>query len=102
LFGIRTGQWVSTQVAAVALLIGAVNGPIALGAAAFPAIALLAVTWLRLRGRWAFEWLEHRPALRRPPAYVAQAAEGDRRPAGVRGARRPGSSRPSWPATPPR
>jgi len=57
LFGIRTGQWVSTQVAAVALLVGAVNGPIALAAAAFVAIALLAVTWLRLRGRWAFEWL---------------------------------------------
>ncbi|MFI7539672.1 type VII secretion protein EccE [Actinoplanes sp. NPDC049599] len=57
LFGIRTGQWVSTQVAAVALLVGAVNGPIALAAAAFVAIVLLAVTWLRLRGRWAFEWL---------------------------------------------
>jgi type VII secretion protein EccE len=57
LFGIRTGQWVSTQVAAVALLIGAINGPIVLAAAAFLAIVLLAVTWLRLRGRWAFEWL---------------------------------------------
>ena len=57
LFGIRTSQWVSTQVAAVALLIGAVNGPLALGAAAFVAVILLAVTWLRLRGRWAFEWL---------------------------------------------
>ena len=55
LFGIRTGQWVSTQVAAVALLVGALNGPIALAAAAFVAIVLLAVTWLRLRGRWAFE-----------------------------------------------
>jgi type VII secretion protein EccE len=57
LFGIRTGQWVSTQVAAVALLIGAVNGPLVLAAAAVLAIVLLAVTWLRLRGRWAFEWL---------------------------------------------
>nr|WP_280526222.1 type VII secretion protein EccE [Couchioplanes caeruleus] len=57
LFGIRTSQLVSTQVAVVALLIGAANGPIALGAAAFAAIVLLALTWLRLRGRWAFEWL---------------------------------------------
>ena len=57
LFGIRTGQLVSTQVAAVALLIGAVNGPLVLGAAVFVAIILLAITWLRLRGRWAFEWL---------------------------------------------
>lgn len=56
-FGIRTSQLVSTQVAAVALLIGATNGPIALGAAVFVAVVLLAITWLRLRGRWAFEWL---------------------------------------------
>ncbi len=57
LFGIRTSQLVSTQVASVALLTGAVNGPLALGAATFVAVVLLAVTWLRLRGRWAFEWL---------------------------------------------
>jgi type VII secretion protein EccE len=57
LFGIRTGQLVSTQLAAVALLIGAVAGPIALAAAVFLAVVLLAITWLRLRGRWAFEWL---------------------------------------------
>ncbi|GGQ70566.1 type VII secretion protein EccE [Couchioplanes azureus] len=56
-FGIRTGQLVSTQLAAVALLIGAANGPVGLGAAAFAAVVLLALTWLRLRGRWAFEWL---------------------------------------------
>nr|WP_106127063.1 type VII secretion protein EccE [Pseudosporangium ferrugineum] len=56
-FGIRTGQLVSTQVAAATVLIGAVNGPVALGAAVFVAIILLALTWLRLRGRWAFEWL---------------------------------------------
>nr|BFE77208.1 hypothetical protein GCM10020092_105090 [Actinoplanes digitatis] len=57
LFGIRTGQWVSTQVAIVALLVGAINGPLGLAAGAFLAAILLAVTWLRLRGRWAFEWL---------------------------------------------
>ncbi|WP_238547221.1 type VII secretion protein EccE [Actinoplanes friuliensis] len=48
---------VSTQVAAAALLVGAINGPITFAAAAFLAVILLAVTWLRLRGRWAFEWL---------------------------------------------
>ena len=75
LFGIRTGQWVSTQVAAVALLIGAVNGPIALAAGVLVAIALLAVTWLRLRGRWAFEWLGTgmRFASRRHGVAVADA-----------------------------
>jgi type VII secretion protein EccE len=57
LFGIRTSQWVSTQVAAVALLLGAANGPIALGAGTFVAVVLLSATWLRLRGRWAFQWL---------------------------------------------
>ncbi|MET8153089.1 type VII secretion protein EccE [Actinoplanes sp. NPDC049668] len=57
LFGIRTGQWVSTQVATAALLVGAINGPIGLGAGVLLAAILLAVTWLRLRGRWAFEWL---------------------------------------------
>jgi len=57
LFGMRTGQLVATQVAAVALLIGAGNGIIALAAAAPFALALLALTWLRLRRRWAYEWL---------------------------------------------
>ena len=57
LFGMRTGQLVASQVAAVALLIGAGNGIIALAAAALFALALLALTWLRLRRRWAYEWL---------------------------------------------
>jgi type VII secretion protein EccE len=57
LFGMRAGQVVATQVAAVALLIGAVNGTIALAAAALVALVILAFTWLRLRGRWAYEWL---------------------------------------------
>ncbi|MBB4766963.1 type VII secretion protein EccE [Actinoplanes digitatis] len=43
--------------AIVALLVGAINGPLGLAAGAFLAAILLAVTWLRLRGRWAFEWL---------------------------------------------
>jgi type VII secretion protein EccE len=57
LFGIRATQLVGTQVAAVVLLIGAVNGTVALAAAAVPAGLILALTWLRLRGRWIFEWL---------------------------------------------
>jgi type VII secretion protein EccE len=56
LFGLRTGQLVSTQVAAVLLLAGAVHGRITFAAAAMTVVVMLAMTWLRLRGRWAFEW----------------------------------------------
>src|SRR4030095_7918406 len=56
LFGIRTGQLVSTQTAAVVLLAGAVSGRIAFAAAALVVVVMLAITWLRLRGRCAFEW----------------------------------------------
>jgi type VII secretion protein EccE len=58
LFGVRAGQLVSTQVAAAGVLIGAVSGTIALAAAVALAIIVLALTWLRMRGRWAFEWLD--------------------------------------------
>ncbi|MGK5680361.1 type VII secretion protein EccE [Actinoplanes sp. URMC 104] len=57
MFGIRAGQLVATQVAAVAVALGALNGPIGLVAGGVLALAVLALTWLRLRGRWAFEWL---------------------------------------------
>src|SRR5919107_543651 len=57
LFGIRTGQLVSTQVAAVVLLAGAVYGTVTFAVAAMTVLMMLAWTWLRLRGRWAFEWL---------------------------------------------
>nr|WP_242624917.1 type VII secretion protein EccE [Krasilnikovia cinnamomea] len=57
LFGIRAGQLIGSQLAAVAVLIGAAHGPITLAAGAALAVVLLAVIWLRLRGRWAFEWL---------------------------------------------
>jgi type VII secretion protein EccE len=57
LLGARTGQIVSTQFAAALLLVGAGHGTVGLVAAALPAAAVLAVTWLRLRGRWAFEWI---------------------------------------------
>lgn len=57
ILGMRTGQLVATQVAIVLVLAGAVQGPIVLAATAFLAVVLLALTWVRLRGRWAFEWL---------------------------------------------
>jgi type VII secretion protein EccE len=57
LFGIRVSQLIGTQVAAAAVLIGALNGPIALFAGAVLAFLVLALTWLRLRGRWVFEWI---------------------------------------------
>ncbi|HEY0002493.1 MAG TPA: type VII secretion protein EccE [Actinoplanes sp.] len=57
LFGLRAGQLVATQVAAVALLIGAINGTVAFAAGAAVALAVLALAWLRLRGRWVFQWL---------------------------------------------
>jgi type VII secretion protein EccE len=57
LFGMRAGQVVCTQVAAAAVLAGAVQGSVALAASVALAIVLLALTWLRMRGRWAFQWL---------------------------------------------
>ncbi len=56
LFGVRTGQVVATQLAAALLLLGAGGGTLALIATVLLAAAVLAVTWVRLRGRWAFEW----------------------------------------------
>ena len=57
LFGARAGQLVATQIAAVAVLIGAVNGTVGLAAGAVVALIVLALTWVRMRGRWIFEWL---------------------------------------------
>src|SRR3712207_6281362 len=57
LLGIRAGQLVTTQVAAVLVLAGAVYGTITLALATFTSVVLLALAWLRLRGRWAFEWV---------------------------------------------
>ena len=56
MFGARTGQIVSTQLAVALLLAGAAQGAVALVAAALPAAALLALTWIRFRSRWVFEW----------------------------------------------
>jgi ESX secretion system protein EccE len=57
LFGVRAGQLVTTQAAAVAVLAGGVYGTIPLAAGVALAIVLIALAWLRMRGRWAFEWL---------------------------------------------
>ena len=58
IFGIRIGQLVSTQLAAAVLLHRRRQRPDSAGRrGVFTAIVLLAITWLRLRGRWAFEWL---------------------------------------------
>jgi type VII secretion protein EccE len=57
LFGIRAGQLVATEVAAAAVLAGAVGGTVTLAVAVALAVVLVALTWLRMRGRWAFEWL---------------------------------------------
>ena len=57
LFGVRAGQVVATQLAAVTVLIGSIIGIPALVAAAVVALAMLTATWLRPRGRWLFEWL---------------------------------------------
>src|SRR5690242_3016383 len=57
LFGVRVGQLVATQLAAAALLVGAVGGAIGLAAGLVVALLLLAMAWLRVRGRWVFEWL---------------------------------------------
>jgi type VII secretion protein EccE len=57
LFGVRASQLIGTQVALVALLIGAVNGPIGIVAGTVVALGVLALTWLRMRGRWVFQWI---------------------------------------------
>jgi type VII secretion protein EccE len=57
MLGARTGQIVATQVAVATLAIGAAQGAIALAVAALVAVAVLAVTWMRMRRRWAFEWV---------------------------------------------
>lgn len=57
LFGIRTGQLVATQVAVVALVVGAIIGIAGLAVATLITLLILTLTWLRIRGRWALEWL---------------------------------------------
>ena len=87
LLGIRTGQLLATEVAGVAVLLGALNGTIALAAAVAFAIIALALSWLRLHGRWAFEWLT--TAMRY--GRRRRAAPPDAGPTGLLGLVAPGS-----------
>ena len=57
LFGVHLEQLVATQVAAVLVVVGAIDSIFARTAGVTIATAILTVTWLRLRGRWTFEWL---------------------------------------------
>ncbi|WP_157751855.1 type VII secretion protein EccE [Actinoplanes derwentensis] len=57
MLGVRPEQIVATQVAVVLVLTGLVLGGIAMVPAVAVAAGVLALTWLRLRGRWAFQWL---------------------------------------------
>jgi type VII secretion protein EccE len=83
LFGARAEQIVGTQVAAVLVLAGLAVGGLALVPAVAGAAGLLALTWLRFRGRWAFEWLgvmtryagrRRTAAISSPTALLAYAA----------------------------
>ncbi|MEU4559220.1 type VII secretion protein EccE [Actinoplanes sp. NPDC023936] len=47
----------STQAAAVLILLGVVNGDLGVALATAGAAGLLAMTWVRIRERWAFQWL---------------------------------------------
>ncbi|SCG18873.1 type VII secretion protein EccE [Micromonospora echinofusca] len=55
--GVRAGQVVATQVAVAAVVAAAGRGVLATMAAVGVAALLLPVAWVRLRGRWLFEWL---------------------------------------------
>ena len=76
LFGVRAGQLVGTQVAAAALLVGAISGTIGLAAGFVVALLVLAFTWLRWRGRWVFEWLGVLLRFTRRPRTSAAGAGG--------------------------
>lgn len=77
-FGIRPGQLLSTQLAAAILLIGLGRGMVPLIASGLLAGSVLALTWLRLRRRWAFEWFATavRYATRRHTLPIDPAPEG--------------------------
>ncbi|XBP96758.1 type VII secretion protein EccE [Micromonospora sp. CCTCC AA 2012012] len=54
--GVRTGQVVAAQVAVAVLAAAVGRGPAAVAGALLLALVLLPGAWLRLRGRWLFEW----------------------------------------------
>ncbi|MFF5213789.1 type VII secretion protein EccE [Micromonospora sp. NPDC000442] len=53
----RSGQIVTTQVVAATLVAVPGRGPLATAATTLVVVALLAVTWCRVRRRWLHEWL---------------------------------------------
>ncbi|MCX4387172.1 type VII secretion protein EccE [Micromonospora peucetia] len=55
--GVRAGQVIATQVAVAAVVAAVGGGVLATLAAVGVAALLLPVAWVRLRGRWLFEWL---------------------------------------------
>ncbi|WP_433828056.1 type VII secretion protein EccE [Actinoplanes sp. CA-015351] len=87
LLRVPMNQLVATQAAAVLMLLGAAGGGLAVTCAACAAAGLLTITWVRIRGRWVFQWLGlvARFAARRriralgdPPAILALVAPGTR------------------------
>lgn len=57
LFGVRAGQIVALQVAVALVIAAASQGPLLLAGAALLALALVLLTWIRMRRRWLFEWI---------------------------------------------
>lgn len=56
-FGVHTGQIVASQVAAALLLATAGHGVRALAASTLAGAALVTTAWVRLRGRWLYQWV---------------------------------------------
>ncbi|MGY0007339.1 type VII secretion protein EccE [Micromonospora sp. I033] len=75
---LRAGQVVAAQVAAAALLAAAGRGVLVTAAALLLAAVLLPAAWVRIRGRWLFEWLAvgaaHLTRRRALPATAGPAA----------------------------
>ncbi|MEU3452478.1 type VII secretion protein EccE [Micromonospora sp. NPDC006766] len=55
--GVRAGQVVAAQVAVAMLVAAAGRGVVVTAAALLSAMLLLPAAWIRLRGRWLYEWL---------------------------------------------
>lgn len=56
-WGVRAGQLAAAQLAVALVVAASGRGTPATVAAALIAVLLLSIAWLRLRGRWLFEWL---------------------------------------------
>ncbi|MBB4958531.1 type VII secretion protein EccE [Micromonospora polyrhachis] len=54
--GVRAGQIVAAQLSVALLLLAGGRGPLILLAAGLVAVVLVCVAWIRIRGRWLFEW----------------------------------------------